>query len=143
MSWLISFAPHVTTAIWVVGGICTVFFEFSFYYAIHIGKEMSSKNEVDYKKWNFNWINFHYNVFLSLVSILPLLGMLGTVLALLGLDLSSGETQQLQQQFFIALDTTALSLFLSVIFKIAHGLVQSKIETSIAKIDELLKKSIK
>ncbi len=102
---------------------------------------MSSKNDTDYKQMSFNVTNVLYNIFLAIVSIFPLLGMLGTVLALLGLDLSTGDMSGLKQQFFMALDTTALGLVYSIVFKFAHSLVQTKIETAILKIDEIIKKS--
>lgn len=143
MSGLISLAPYVSTIIWCSAVICAGVLILTIIVSKHICKEMSSKNDSQHKAWSFNWINCFYNIFLALVSIFPLLGMLGTVLALLGLDLSSGATEQLKQQFFLALDTTAWGLFFSIIFKILHSLFQTKIETAAEKIDELLKKSIK
>ena len=143
MSWLISLAPYVSTIIWCSAAVCAVFLVITLVLSKHICKEMSSKNDSQHKAFGFNWVNCCYNIFLALVSIFPLLGMLGTVLALLGLDLSSGATEQLKQQFFLALDTTAWGLMFSIFFKILHSLFQTKIETAVEKIDELLKKSIK
>ena len=140
---LIGLAPYVSTIIVCSAVICAGVLILTIIVSKHICKEMSSKNDSQHKAWSFNWINCFYNIFLALVSIFPLLGMLGTVLALLGLDLSSGATEQLKQQFFLALDTTAWGLFFSIIFKILHSLFQTKIETAVEKIDELLKKSIK
>lgn len=143
LEWLVGFGPMICTFIYVLVGFCLAAFVISIILANNINKQMSSRNELDYKKKSFNWLNFFYNIFLAIVSIFPLLGMLGTVLALLGLDLSSQDTSGLQQQFFLALDTTALGLICSIVFKFAHSFAQTKIETAVEKIDEITKKSFK
>lgn len=100
---------------------------------------MSVNNEIDYKNTSFNWINFCYSAFIALVSIFPLLGMLGTVLALLSLDITGGATEELKANFFLALDTTAWGLVFSIAFKVANSFLQTTIETAIEKIDVLVK----
>lgn len=143
LGWLVGIGPMICPIIYVLAGFCLAALAVSIILSNNINKQMSSKNEPDYKRKSFHWLNLCYNIFLALVSIFPLLGMLGTVLALLGLDLSSQDTSGLQQQFFLALDTTALGLVCSIGFKFAHSFVQTKIETAIAKIDEITKASFK
>ena len=129
---------RVTAYIYLVPGVP--------YPSYHIGgwsrkilKSMSVNNEIDYKNTSFNWINFCYSAFIALVSIFPLLGMLGTVLALLSLDITGGATQELKANFFLALDTTAWGLVFSIAFKIANSFFQTTIESAIEKIDILVK----
>jgi len=100
---------------------------------------MSVNNEIDYKNTSFNWINFCYSAFIALVSIFPLLGMLGTVLALLSLDITGGATQELKANFFLALDTTAWGLVFSIFFKVLNSVFQTTVESAIEKIDILVK----
>lgn len=143
LGWLVGIGSMICPIIYILVGFCIAALGVSVYLSNIINKQMSSGNEPDYKRKSFHWLNFCYNIFLAIVSIFPLLGMLGTVLALLGLDLSSQDTSGLQQQFFLALDTTALGLVFSIVFKFVHSFVQTKIETAIAKIDEITKSSFK
>ncbi|MCM1419692.1 MAG: MotA/TolQ/ExbB proton channel family protein [Bacteroides sp.] len=143
--WFIELGQGQTMNYIIVGfaGFCLAAFVGSIILSNNINKQMSAENEPDYKTKSFNWLNLFYNIFLVIVSIFPLLGMLGTVLALLGLDFSSPDTAALKQQFSVALETTALGLIFSIVFKIVHAPFQSRIETAIDKIDEITKKSFK
>ena len=141
--WLMVFSDAIKRLILVCAVLCVFTLIGSLIWARKINKHISSKNEKDYKETTFNWINFHYNVFVTLVSVFPLLGMAGTVLALWGLDLTSGATEDLKQQFFLALDTTAAGLFFSILFKSIHALLQTYIERSIAKNEELVQNTEK
>ncbi|MDO5558946.1 MAG: MotA/TolQ/ExbB proton channel family protein [Oscillospiraceae bacterium] len=140
---LIKFGPFISPAIFCLVPVCAVFLGIAYAWSKKILTTMSVKNEMDYKQTSFNWINFFYTVFLAIVSLFPLLGMLGTVLSLLALDISTENTDALKQNFFIALDTTAWGLVFSIIFKAVHSFVQTKIETAITKIDELIRLSYK
>lgn len=66
--------------------------------------------------------------------------MLGTVLALLNLDLS-GETSALKNNFFQALDTTEWGIIFAVFFKVLNAFFQPYIEAQIEKLKKLLEKS--
>lgn len=143
IEWLIGLGPMISIIIHCAAGFCLACFILSIYISRHINKQMNTENEADYKKWTFFNLNLIYNIFIAIVSIFPLLGMLGTVLALLGLDFSSQDTFGLQQQFFLALDTTAWGLIYSIVFKFLHSFAQTTIETAIAKIDEITKASFK
>ena len=58
-----------------------------------------------------------YTIFTTFISIFPLLGMLGTVWALLGLDMS-GDMGEIRLNFFHALTSTAWGIIFAVIDKI-------------------------
>lgn len=138
-NWLIGFSDFVIHAIIVCATLCGVALISSIFLARKIYKRLSFKNEKVYKETILNWINFTYNAFVVLVSIFPLLGMLGTVLALWGLDFTAGATEELKQQFFLALDTTAAGLFFSIIYKALHAAFQTYIENAISQNEELLR----
>ena len=78
-----------------------------------------------------------YTVFITFISIFPLLGMLGTVFGLLGLDLASGDMENIKNNFFIALTSTAWGIIFSVIYKIADALFLDDIERQIESVKEL------
>lgn len=79
----------------------------------------------------YHYVDIAYTVFIALISIFPLLGMLGTVSALLTLDIS-GETELLKANFFQALNTTFYGIIYAVIFKIVNALVQQPVEARIS-----------
>lgn len=83
-------------------------------------------------------LDISYTIFITLVSIFPLLGMFGTVKALLDLDMS-GEISALQNNFFSALTSTAWGLIFAVLFKIFNSVVQPFIENQITKAKTTLK----
>lgn len=80
-----------------------------------------------------------YTVLLALISIFPLLGMLGTVLALLDLDIT-GASAALQNDFFHALNTTAAGLVFAIIFKVLNAIWQSEIEMQEERASQYLEK---
>lgn len=69
-----------------------------------------------------------HRVFLTILSIFPLLGMLGTVFGLLGLDLTNGDMSNIRDNFFIALTSTAWGIIFSVFFKIFDALLNEDVE---------------
>ena len=81
-----------------------------------------------------------YTVFVTLISIFPLLGMLGTVLSLLGMDLT-GDLEQVKSRFFTALGTTAVGIVCAVVFKVVNSFNQSYIEGQIEKGQRILRES--
>lgn len=76
-------------------------------------------------------INKSYTMFTTTITIFPLLGMFGTVCGLLGLDLASGDMQNVKNNFFIALTSTAWGIIFSVIFKILNAIIQDYVEEQI------------
>lgn len=73
-----------------------------------------------------------YTLFITFISLFPLLGMFGTVKSLLELDLS-GDLEQIKLKFFNALTSTAWGIVFSVLFKIIHAIFQSWIEGQLTK----------
>lgn len=68
-----------------------------------------------------------YGFFVNIVSIFPLLGMIGTVLSLLSLDLSASNSS-ITNNFFGALTSTFWGAVFGVVFKLADSSVSTKIE---------------
>lgn len=120
--------------------IAVVLLVFSVAAAKKIEKRIKKKSEHEFKKTMYYFLDIPYTVFVTLISIFPLLGMLGTVIALLGLDLS-GDTESLKANFFMALDTTMWGIIFAVVFKIVNAFFQPFIEAQIEKAKNLLEKS--
>ena len=74
-----------------------------------------------------------------MISLFPLVGMLGTVSALLTLDISAA-TDGLKSNFFQALDTTGMGLIFAIVFKFANAFLQPQIEERITKAKKMLEK---
>ena len=79
----------------------------------------------------YDWARRSYTLFVTFISIFPLLGMFGTVCGLLGLDLSAGDMENIKNNFFMALTSTAWGIIFSVIFKIVHAFYADDIEEQI------------
>ena len=94
-------------------------------------KGWSVVRETNFSKWLGRVLNFCYTVFLTILSLFPLLGMLGTVAALLGLDMSAGDMENIKNNFFNALTSTAWGIIFSVIGKSVNALFENFIEAQI------------
>ncbi len=66
-----------------------------------------------------------YSVFINLTGIFPLLGILGTVISLLGLV---SDTSNITGNFYGALTSTFWGLVFAIIFKFLDGIISAKIE---------------
>ncbi|WP_303805150.1 MotA/TolQ/ExbB proton channel family protein [Ruminococcus flavefaciens] len=81
------------------------------------GFDENGKIYESYKK-----LNFVYTLFITLISVFPLLGMLGTVSALLGIDMSSSEAiSSAKDSFFYALSSTFLGIICAIVFKLLNA----------------------
>ncbi len=91
-------------------------------------------------------LNSTYSLFTTIITIFPLLGMFGTVAALISINMS-GEILSSQQNFFDALTSTAWGIVFSLIFKVCNALIEysvnSQIEAAEKLLDADLAKSIK
>ena len=77
-----------------------------------------------------------YELFTALISCFPLLGMLGTVIALLSLDMT-GAMESIKDNFFDALTSTAWGIIFSVIFKLVNAYyIAVPVEEAIEKADQ-------
>lgn len=83
-------------------------------------------------------LNTGYNFFTTMITIFPLLGMLGTVRALIGLDLASGASQELQGHFFDALTSTAWGIIFAVIFKLINAFIEYSVICQIEDAEKIL-----
>ncbi len=76
-------------------------------------------------------IEIYASVMSTLVQIFPLLGILGTILAIAQTAFQSGgqiDVSSLSNAFVLAMDTTILGISLSIIFMIIESTFQPKIE---------------
>ena len=94
----------------------------------HRFRKINAKN-TSLKKW--------HNIFITLISFFPLLGMLGTVTALLKLDLTEA-TGDVKNNFFDALTSTAWGIVFSLIFKGMNAFIETEIEDIVDKAEKLL-----
>ncbi len=78
-----------------------------------------------------HWLSRFYTLFTTMITIFPLLGMLGTVCGLLGLDLANGDMENIKNNFFIALTSTAWGIIFSVLFKILNAFIADGVEEQI------------
>ena len=68
-----------------------------------------------------------YSVFANLIMIFPLLGILGTVLSLLPMVSTMGQSE-MQANFFLALTSTLWGLVFAIIYKAVDGFVAGQVE---------------
>lgn len=94
-------------------------------------KEWKKNKNAKFSKFLLHGTSKFYTLFVTMISIFPLLGMLGTVIGLLGLDLASGDMDNIKNNFFIALTSTAWGIIFSVIFKVAHAWIADNVEEQI------------
>lgn len=66
-----------------------------------------------------------YSLFVNLTGIFPLMGILGTVISLLGLV---ADMDNVQGNFYSALTSTFWGLVFAIIFKVLDGVISSEIE---------------
>ena len=114
--------------------LTAVFFFITLWAAISIRKQIKcwkEKRNTPFSRFLFHTCNTVYTLFVALISIFPLLGMLGTVFGLLGLDLATGDMDNIKNNFFIALTSTAWGIIFSVGFKILHAVFSDFIEEQI------------
>lgn len=65
-----------------------------------------------------------YTLYINISSIFPLMGILGTVISLIGM---SGNTANMDSSFFAALTSTFWGLIFAIIFKFADGFISAKL----------------
>lgn len=93
--------------------------------------EESLKKKVTFSESRLKMTCRLYTVFVTMISVFPLLGMLGTVFGLLGLDLANGDMGNIRDNFFRALTSTAWGIIFAVIFKIVHACIADELELRI------------
>lgn len=88
----------------------------------------------------YRFLNMLYEIFLTGITIFPLLGLFGTVRALLGLDLTD-DLAGAQQHFFDALTSTAWGIVFAVIFKCANAFISSWVEHTLEETAEMIERT--
>lgn len=83
-------------------------------------------------------MNLLYSFFANSVSIFPLLGMFGTVKALIGLAGRMNEAGADVELFFQALTSTAWGIIFAVLFKIADSVISVPVAANNKEVDTLL-----
>ena len=99
-------------------------------------KKLTAEELLEYREKT----NRVYALYSNFTTMFPLLGMLGTVLALLNLDIS-GDTALMKNNFFQALDTTMWGIVYAAIFKFLNSFAQTSIEAQVSKAKKLLEKT--
>lgn len=132
-----SIGEWINIIIFITAAIAAVLLFFSKKFAKDI-EHYFETSEGKLKDSVYYTLDICYTLFITLISIFPLLGMLGTVQALLKLDMTQ-EGTSLQNNFFSALTSTAWGIIFAIGFKIANSFVQPKIENMIAKAKAALK----
>lgn len=132
-----SIGEWINIIIFITAAIAAVLLFFSKKFAKDI-EHYFETSEGKLKDSVYYTLDICYTLFITLISIFPLLGMLGTVQALLKLDMTQERTS-LQNNFFSALTSTAWGIIFAIGFKIANSFVQPKIENMIAKAKAALK----
>ena len=72
-----------------------------------------------------------YTLYANISAIFPLMGIFGTVCALLNSSPGSGVTDN----FFVALDTTIMGLFFAILCKVADSVISSKLDRALDEAD--------
>ena len=98
--------------------------------AIATKKDLKNEEKVNevWARRMYKNTNYSCTIFVSLISLFPLLGMFGTVCGLLGLDLATGDMENIKNNFFMALTSTAWGLIFSVLFKLVNAFSEDYIE---------------
>ena len=104
-------------------------------FAWAVRAELEQKRTLSrFKYWGMKIL---YEVFLTCISIFPLLGLYGTVRALLSLDLTDMASAQLH--FFDALTSTAWGIIFAVIGKIVNAVLAQPLDSIISRADRRMR----
>ena len=118
--------PHLFSADWYIGGWALLTGVLLFVVRLkardvsHWFSESPSARSLNTLISARRRLSIFYTLFTTFISIFPLLGMFGTVQALVGLDLT-GEMDGVKQHFFEALTSTAWGIIFAIIFKLLHA----------------------
>ena len=97
------------------------------------------KSENYYSNFIYKALTLSYSLFVTLITIFPLLGMFGTVRALLSLNLGDETTiLNARNSFFDALTSTAWGIIFAIIFKVVNAVISKYAEDNIEKMSELI-----
>lgn len=80
------------------------------------------------------WLLLAYTVFANLTAIFPLLGILGTVAALVTYD----SSEDMMNNLMIALSTTLLGVAMAIFFKLFDSFISAGIDILVGEIDYII-----
>jgi len=139
------FESILANDIYILGAAIVTLFFFLWCLISTSATKRDFKNE---KKVNAVWarrtyksMRIPYTVFVALISMFPLFGMFGTVCGLLGLDLAAGDMENIKNNFFMALTSTAWGIFFSVIYKFINAFLEGYVEEQIDAVKKVLDES--
>ena len=97
------------------------------------------KSENYYSNFIYKTLTICYSVFVTLITIFPLLGMLGTVKSLLVLNFADDNAiVNARNSFFDALTSTAWGIIFAIVFKVVNAFISKHTEDNIQKVSELI-----
>jgi len=93
----------------------------------HISIKVSTKEDLEkLKKVRDNAVRW-YSLFTNFIAIFPLLGLLGTVIALLGVA-GGDDYGNVEHNFFVALTSTLWGVGCAIVFKVVNALIAPSME---------------
>ena len=97
------------------------------------------KSENYYSNFIYKTLTLSDSIFVTLITIFPLLGMLGTVKSLLVLNFADENAiLNARNSFFDALTSTAWGIIFAIIFKVVNAVISKHTEDNIEKMTELI-----
>ena len=97
------------------------------------------KSENHYSNFIYRALTLSDSVFITLITIFPLLGMLGTVKSLLVLNFGDENAiLSARNSFFDALTSTAWGIIFAIIFKVVNAVIAKHTEDNIEKVSGLI-----
>ena len=97
------------------------------------------KSENYYSNFIYKALTLSSSIFVTLITIFPLLGMFGTVKSLLALNIMDDNAiLNARNSFFDALTSTAWGIIFAVIFKVINAVISKHTEDNIEKISGLI-----
>ena len=103
--------------------------------------EIANQGAVDEKRVKLRKV---YYAFVELISVFPLLGMLGTVLSLISFsgNMSAENMDIIRNNYFSALYTTVAGMIAAVVFKIINAYISARVELRLEQLDEIVSEFI-
>ena len=107
-----------------------VFLIASLYIAHNVEKSFDNSHGQKLKNTVYYLLDVFYTLFITIISLFPLLGMLGTVFSLIDLgnvfNSENADINAIKPDFFLALTSTAWGIIFSVFFKLVNYFLVSR-----------------
>lgn len=99
-----------------------------------MGKKSLTNEDIQKLKFTRKWLVMIYTFYANITAIFPLLGILGTVAALISY---TGET--IMDNFMVALGTTLAGVACAIIFKCADAFISGPLDLCVEDYDSVIK----